>query len=146
MKDVHCLNCGFLSWRFYLPDEEGPSRITECIPYWRKRIQQERDMGSPVDPETGEESALCCICRQWMLFPHMRSSNLGYISLDELLQPRKCPYYIGYQPGYGSEEHKEIRKEAETRKAIFRATIFGAIIGAGSAILAQILYIIFAQS
>lgn len=140
---VRCMDCGFLSWRFSPPDEWKPSRIAECNPYWRNRIQTERNLGPPVDHETGEESSLCCIRRQWTLFPHMRSSDLGYIGFDELLEPRKCPYYIGYQPGFGPEEHKELRREADTRRAIFKATIFGAIIGASAAIIAQLLYVLF---
>jgi len=143
---VRCMNCGFLSWRFYPPDEGKPSRIAECTPYWRDRIQNERNLGPPVDPETGEESALCCIRRQWMLFPHMRSSDLGYIGFDELLEPRKCPYYIRYQPAFGPEEHKELKREDETRRSMFKAAIIGAIIGASAAIVVQLLYLLFASS
>jgi hypothetical protein len=139
---VLCTNCGFLSWRFYLPEEDKPSRIAECTPYWRNRIQKEGDLGPPVDPETGEESSLCCICRQWMFFPHMQSPDLGYIGFEELLQSRKCPYYVVYQPGFGPEEHKELKREAETRATIRNATIIGAGIGAGAAIITQLLYYI----
>lgn len=143
-KRVLCTNCGFLSWRFSPPDEEGPSRIGECIPYWRKRIQTSKDLGSQEDAQTGEYVTVTCIRKQWVYASHIKNSGGNYVDVNTLTQPRECPYYVHYEPGFGPEEHKELKREADTRRTIFKATLMGALVGACAAIVAQILYFLFA--
>jgi len=145
-KHVLCTNCGFLCWRYAPPDEVGPSSIAECPPYWRTRIQTSKDLGPSQDPETGEIVTINCIRRQWIFAPHIKSSELDYIDVNTLTKPRKCPYYINYQPGFRPEEHKELKREAETRITIRKATLLGAIIGSCAAIIAQLLYVLLTQS
>lgn len=142
-KLVCCIECGFLSWRFYPPHEGAPGTIAECSPYWRDHIENERNLGPLPEPGTNEEHELCCLRRQWALAEHIRSRQLNYIDFDELLAPRNCLYYVKYQPGYGPEEHKELKREADTRNIIFKAALLGAIIGACAAIFAQIIYVLF---
>jgi hypothetical protein len=47
-----------------------------------------------------------------------------------------------YEPGFGPEEHKEIQIRAEDRKALVKATLLGAMIGAVAAVVAQLVYAI----
>ena len=145
-KQVLCTKCGFLGWVFYPPDDGKPVRRSECSSYWRTRIQTSKDFGSMEDPETHESVNIVCIRGQWTFAQHMKSTELGYIDADTLIQPRKCAYYIGYQPGFSPEEHKELKRDAETRTALVKATLLGAAIGATAAIIAQLLYIIFISS
>lgn len=77
----------------------------------------------------------------------MKDSTRGdYVDVDALTQPRKCPYYVDYVPGFDPEEHKERKRDVDTRRTIFKATITGAAIGAAAAIVAQLLYLPFAAS
>jgi len=141
-KQVLCSNCGFLGWSFAFSDEGGSGRLVECSSYWRKQIQHSKKIGPEVDYETGESISPICVRRQW-IFSSVNNPELNYINLDKLVEPRKCVYYIQYQPGFGPEAHKELKREAETRSAIFRASLIGAIIGACAAIAAQLLYVWF---
>ena len=145
-KQVLCTNCGFFCWHFSVGNGEGPTRITENPPYWRKRIQTTKDIGLSVEPETGEDVRVSCIRNQWVFAPHIKSSRDNYVNMDALTQTRKCPYYIRYEPGFGPEEHKELKREAETTKTIRKTMIIGAIIGASVAIIVQLLYVLFAPS
>lgn len=139
-KQIFCSNCGFLGWSFDFPDEGGAGRLVECSSYWRKQIQDRKEIGPEVDYETGESISPICIRRQWV-FSSTTNPELNYINLDKLVEPRKCVYYFQYQPGFGPGEHKELQREAETRSALVKATILGAIIGASAAIAAQLLYV-----
>ena len=142
-KQVKCTNCGFFCWEFYRPEDGSPTKIVECPTYWRDRIQTKKDLGSLEDPETGEGIKALCLRRQWIFALHMKSSERNYIDVDRLVQPLKCTFYIKYQPSFSPEEHKELIRDAETRRIVFKAAVIGAVIGACAAIFAQILYIVF---
>jgi len=47
-------------------------------------------------------------------------------------------YYIGYEPAFTPEEHKELRREAINRRYMVYTGLGGAVIGAGAAIVAMI--------
>jgi hypothetical protein len=145
-KQILCTNCGFLSWAFYSPEDGTRTKIIECPSYWRNRIQTNKDLGSLEDPETGEGINIFCIRGQWVFAPNRKSQEINYIDVERLMQPRDCIFYIKYEPGFSPEEHKELMRDAETRKTVFKATVIGAIVGACAAIIAQILYIIFVSS
>lgn len=145
-RQVICTNCGFLSWCFSLPDGEGPTRVIECPPYWRKRIQDSKDLGSLVSPTTGEDITIHCIRRQWFFNPSIKSTDDNYIDVNCLTVYHKCLYYIKYDPGFGPEEHKELKSQDDTRKTVFKAALIGAIIGASAAIFTQILYLLLSKS
>lgn len=66
----------------------------------------------------------CCALRQWHTTPPKEA----------------CRYYIKYRPGYDPQEHKKIQWDIENRSAMRKATLMGAAIGAGAAIVSQILY------
>lgn len=72
-----------------------------------------------------------------MWSPGIKASN--YVNVDSIRQPRKCVYYIDYEPGFGPEEHKELKREAETRRTLLISSLYsglvGAIIGAAAAII-----------
>jgi len=142
-KQILCTNCGFLYWEFYRPTDGSPTKRVECPTYWRNRIQTKNDLGSLENHETGEGINVRCLRGQWFFAPHIKSPDLDYIDVNRLVQPRECIFYIKYQPGFSPEEHKELIRDAETRKTVFKAALLGAVIGACAAIFAQILYIVF---
>ncbi len=142
-KQVLCTNCGFLCWQYYNPDDGSFLKLTECVPFWRERIQTSKDMGETVDPETGMGIDIACMRRQWFFAPHIQSNRADAIDIDTLIQPRRCSFYIKYQPAFSPEEHKELIRDAETRKTVFQAALIGAGIGALAAIIAQTLYVFF---
>ncbi len=143
-KQILCTGCGFLVWGFYDPFEGTRTRVIECPPYWRARIQHEKDLGELEDPHTGERIDLICTRRQWLWSPPV-DTKLGHMDVDTLVQRRRCGYYVGYEPGFGPEEHKELKRDADTRTAVVRATLIGAGIGAAAAIVAQVLYAVIAS-
>ncbi len=145
-RNVFCTNCGFFCWGLYSPEDGSRTRIVGCPTYWRNRIQTDKVMGPKEDPETGEGINALCLRGQWVFAPNIKSSELDYIDVDRLIQQRKCPFFVKYQPGFSPEEHKELLRDAQTRETVFRAALLGAVIGACAAILAQILYIVFVVS
>ncbi len=126
-----------------MAEEVGPSRLEECIPFWRRRIETGKAEGESDNWESHEVAAIHCSRRQWAFSKAIKSDELGYVELDVVRQPRRCPYYIKYQPGFGPEEHKELKRQAETKRAIFKASviaaIIGALVGAAAAIIVQLI-------
>ncbi len=75
----------------------------------------------------------------------MHTGSVGYreyINVVGLTQPRKCSYYTGYEPGCSPEEHKELRRQAQTDRKLVIATLMGGGLGAVGAIVAQLLYVL----
>ena len=143
MKKDLCTKCGFLSWSVsHVLDERGETiRHSEIGDFWRKRLSIGTDPGISEDTEAQEEYRASCLREQWVFTRNARQDKeIRYADLKSLAVPRQCPYFFKYQPGFSPVEHKEIQREAETRNTTFRATIWGAIIGATAAILAQVLY------
>ncbi|MBN2463494.1 MAG: hypothetical protein JXB43_07845 [Dehalococcoidia bacterium] len=141
-KQILCTNCGFLSWEFYIPEDGTRTKIIECSSSWRNRIQTNKDLGSLEDSETGEGINIFCIRGQWVFSPTIKSQEINYIDVERLVQPRDCIFYIKYEPGFSPEEHKELKREAETRRTIIISSLFsgiiGAMIGAAAAIIVQL--------
>ena len=144
-KQVFCSNCGFLCWLVQHESGEGPSRFREI----GRRYRQEFQAANPgyrdvdTDPESGEAYIVYCLRRQWFLAQH-REGRPEYINADDIRESRQCPYYIGYQPAFGPEEHKELKREVETNRNIRNAALLGAVVGALAAIIVQLLYILLA--
>ena len=144
MKKVCCVNCGFLHWAISdARDEFGATiRRTELIDYWRDRLLG----GGHFDGSSQENEdifTISCLRNQWIFSKSIRSSkDIRYIDTKALASTRKCLYFMRYEPGFGPEEHKDIQARAQDRKALFRATLIGAIIGAIAAIAAQLIYAI----
>ena len=145
-KNVFCTNCGFFCWLIQHESGEGPSRFGEISSRYRQGFQAANpayeDVGIYPD---GEEHQIYCLRRQWFLAPH-REDRPEYVDADDIRKTRQCPYYIGYQPAFGPEEHKELKREAESNRNIRNAALFGAAIGAGAAIIVQLLYVFFVSS
>lgn len=91
--------------------------------------------------EEVDEYHVACIRRQWLFSPVVRGDR--YIETEAIMQPRPCPYFIKYEPGYSPEEHKELKREARTRRVMLIASLVGAAIGAGAAVIAQVLWAVF---
>ena len=139
-KWVLCSNCGFLCWDIQHVSGEGPHRLEEVSQSARNVFQSSSFGGTVEDPETKEYFEFHCLRRQWVFAPHNKLRP-DYLNADDIRKVRLCVYNIRYEPAFGPEEHKELKREAETRSAIFRATLLGAIIGACAAIAAQLLYV-----
>jgi hypothetical protein len=143
---VFCSECGFLGWRTELPDGSWkPDKLSECGLHARQSLQAGEFNGEDNDYETGESYKLHCLRLQWTLLPHARSQKMRWVDANAIRQPRRCAYFIKYEPGFGPDEHKELKRDDETRRAIRNATLLGAAIGASAAIIAQLLYVLFAS-
>ena len=140
-KQVLCSNCGFLCWYIQHVSGEGPYRWAELSQYYREEFQTGNFGGEEDNQETDENYHICCLRRQWVWAPHIKGRR-DYVNADDVRKPRQCVYYIGYQPAFGPEEHKELKREEETRRIIRNATLKGAAIGASAAIIAQLLYVL----
>lgn len=141
-KQVLCTKCGFFCWRIQHESGEGPSRFGEISSRYRQEFQAANPAYKDVDVDPdGEEYQIYCIRRRWFLAPH-REDRPEYVDAYDIRKTRQCPYYIGYQPAFGPEEHKELKREAENNRNIRNATLLGAVIGATAAIIVQLLYII----
>jgi len=111
--------------------EDDPGRLEECTPFWRRHLQSGKAEGeSDKVWENSDIAAIYCSYRDWFFSQIIGSTELGYYvgKLDVVRKRRRCLDYIKYQPGFGPEEHKELKRKAETRKTTFKATLFGAII------------------
>jgi len=144
-KRVLCSNCGFLCWYIQHASGEGSYRFQEVGQRTRNDFQASTFGGAEEDPETEEYYHFYCLRRQWIwaLGSKLRPD---YANADDVRKLRQCVYYMDYQPAFGPEEHKELKREAETRRIIFKAAVIGAIIGASAAIIVQLLYLLFAPS
>jgi len=141
-KQVICTNCGFFCWRIQHASGEGPSRFGEISSRYRQGFQAANPAYKEVDIDPDDqEYQIYCLRIRWFLAPH-REDRPEYVDANDIRKPRQCPYYIGYQPAFGPEEHKELKREAETNRNIRNATLLGAAIGAAAAIIVQLLYII----
>jgi len=141
---VVCTNCGFLGWQHIASDGYSylSDRVHECGPKGRTDFQTRIFNGEAAeDPETHVSSELRCLALQWYLSTATTPQTELHLPPETIRQPRQCLYFIKYQPGYSPQEHKELKRDADTRRAIVKATLIGAAIGAASAIIAQFLYI-----
>lgn len=143
-EQVTCSNCGFLGWRIIAPDGSYKSgELKECGQYAREGVQSGEFNGEDDAIETGDIWRMACLAQQWILAPNLvklTTRGLRYVDISNVRQKQECRYYIKYEPGFRPEEHKQLKREAETRRIIIKATLLGAAIGASAAIAAQLLY------
>ncbi|MCJ7633699.1 hypothetical protein MUP77_15075 [Candidatus Bathyarchaeota archaeon] len=141
-KQVLCTNCGFFCWHVQHESGEGSVRFVEIGVRFRQEFQAANPRYKSVgaDNEYSEEYRVYCLRRQWFL--GQLDGRPEYVNADDIRKSRQCPYYITYQPAFGPEEHKELKREAETNRTVRNAVLLGAVIGAGAAIVAQVLYIL----
>jgi hypothetical protein len=130
-----------LCWFIQHASGEGPYRFQEVNKRVRNDFQAGTFNGTSEDQEAEEDYQFHCLRRQWVWAPHNRIRP-DYVEAEDVRKTRQCVYYIEYQPAFGPEEHKELKREAETNRNIRNATLIGAAIGAGAAIIAQLLYYI----
>jgi hypothetical protein len=140
-KRVFCRNCGFLCWQTQHLSGEGPYKYEELPQVWRDEFQTDKFKGSGEDAADEEYYQIYCLRKQWVWTLGGKTGPY-YVDINDVKQLRQCVYYIDYQPGFGPEEHKELKREADTTRAIRNATFLGAIIGATAAIIAQLLYVL----
>jgi hypothetical protein len=140
-KLVLCTNCGFFCWHVQHVSGEGPFRLVEISKRFRQEFQSGREKGGEDDDEYYNVS---CIRGQWIWSPSFKGT-LDYVDAEGLQKPRKCLFYMNYQPGFGPEEHKMLKRESDTARDMRKATLIGAVIGAVAAILAQMLYMVFTR-
>ena len=149
-RKVLCTNCGFLYWEEigeFFKNKPPLDGLKQEIFAWEREEMEDRDVEPPYVPyieneETHGIARLACLRNQWVMLPKAKKSGY-YSSIEEVIQNRKCAYYMQYIPGFNPEEHKELQKDKQTRETIFRATLIGAIIGALAAIVAQVVYALF---
>jgi len=139
-RQVLCSNCGFLCWFVQHVSGEGPYKHKEIGKHARTDFQAGTFKGTTEDSEAEEYYHFGCIRNQWVWTSGSKFRS-DYANADDVRKPRKCVYYISYEPAFGPEEHKELRREAETNRNIRNAVLLGAAIGAGAAIIIQLLYI-----
>lgn len=141
-NQVLCTNCGFFCWLIQHESGEGPFRFEEAGARFRREFQvaNPRYKGVGEANEYSEVYRIYCLRRQW--FFGQLEGRPEYVNADDIRKSRQCAYYITYQPAFGPEEHKELKREGETNRTVRNAVILGAIIGASSAIVAQLLYIL----
>ncbi len=141
-KQVLCSNCGFLAWLTSY-DGKKADKLEECRQYFRDELEADNSEGQIRDYESGELSTMYCIRRQWIFIPHIHGLKGHYTDINQIKQPRRCLYYIKYNPGYNPEEHKELKRQAETKRTILISSLLsglvGAIIGAAAAIIVQLI-------
>lgn len=140
-----CTNCGFFAWQISQDDVEGRIKTEECNLIWRKRIQNDNDLGPLHDYETQEDIIPICYKGQWVFSKDMKTGSVKYreyVNVDNIVQTRKCIYYTVYEPGCSPDEHKELRRQAQTDRKIVVATLLGGALGAIGAIAAQLLYVL----
>jgi hypothetical protein len=149
MKKVTCINCGFLCWDVsHIADEFSDSlRHDEMIEIWRNDSLDKIKSGIFEDGIHDENNKISCLRNQWTFGnPITEDKKYRYANMESIRTLRKCVYYVKYQPGFNPEEHKELKREADTTRTIRNATIIGAIIGAVAAIVAQLLYVIISNN
>lgn len=142
-NQVFCSNCGFLGWLTVF--EDGSTRAdksVECRPKAREDFQTGKFSGEQQYSDREELDKIYCYRMQWLFVPRAVDLNRNWVDANVIRRPRQCPYYMKYEPGFGPEEHKELKREAETRRTIIISSLFsgliGAMIGAGVAIIAQL--------
>lgn len=142
-RTVLCTNCGFLGWQHIAPDGSYLSdRVHECGPKARRDFQTRIFNGQAAeDLETHVYSELRCSKLQWYLSTATTPQTELLLPPETISQPRQCPYFVKYQPGYSPEEHKELKRDVATRRTLLIAGLGGAAIGAAAAIIAQFLYV-----
>ena len=141
---VVCTNCGFLGWQHIASDGYSylSDRVHECGPKARTDFQTRIFNGeTAADLETHVSSELRCSKLQWYLSTATTPQTELLLPPETIRQPRQCPYFVKYQPGYSPEEHKELKRDDTTRRTLVKASLIGALIGAASAIIAQFLYV-----
>ena len=141
-RTVLCTNCGLLGWQHVAPDGIYLSdRVHECGPKARTDFQNGTFNGQAAEhPETHAYSELRCSKLQWYLSTTTARVQI-LLSPETIRQPRQCPYFVKYQPGYSPEEHKELKRDAATRRTLLIAGLGGRRIIETAAIIAQFLYV-----
>ena len=56
-----------------------------------------------------------------------------------ILADRECKFFFDYEPGCSPAEHKELKRERETRRILLIGMLAAAVIGAAAAIVAQLI-------
>lgn len=137
---VLCSDCGFLGWQTVLPDGTHETDKWEVTHRTRERFQKAIFDGQQTDEDGIREHELVCHRHQWYLANVVSKPDRGLLNAATLRKARRCAYYVKYEPGYGPSEHRELKREAQNRRALVCATLGGAAIGAVAAIAAQVVY------
>ena len=143
-RQVKCTDCGFLAVAggferiFSLTElkemgmdtlkEIGLIGDTECHKEGRNRV---------ADYTHAAPESLNCVRRACSRLDHKGKEKSDI--LDILNSRRQCPYFFPYSPGYSPIEHKELQREAQSRRVLLIGMLLSATIGATAAIVAQLL-------
>lgn len=137
-KKVKCVDCGFLSLippkEIRLVSKEERDFYGEFTNVGREHVIQENHT-SP--------HSLTCRRLQWNTYLPQKLTPSQIFNTTK--QERGCLFFISYQPGYSPNEHRELQREKDNQRTIFRASIIGAAIGASAAILAQLIWALFSN-
>lgn len=142
-KNVKCTNCGFLCWDVLsrLDDYCAVIRHDELMDNFRDRLTLENNHGVFDDVVNEEYNKVACLRNQWIFSNVIVQDNkIRWANIESITNPRRCFYFVKYQPGFTPEEHKELQREDNTNRIVRNATLVGAVIGAGAAIAAQVGY------
>ncbi len=147
-RKVLCSDCGFLCWNIEDESGEGFTRTGTVRKSSRESFQEGKSDGQNElwAPDYRGTCSLGCLRGLWN-WTHPASTQVSSesVTAEELRKQRKCIYFAKYDPGHSPEEHKELKRESDTRRALVNATLWGALIGAGAAIAAQIVYALLAN-
>jgi hypothetical protein len=147
VKKVLCSDCGFFCRIKRYPIFEGSRRSSEYIEITEdaRSLFQQQHPSFLCDYNDMEGSvSITCRRKQFLLATkEYRGSPLPTSTPEEIRLLHRCSCYVDYNAGYSPDEHKELYREIENRKSLRNATLLGAGIGAGAAIVTQIAYLLF---
>ena len=150
-KQVYCRNCGFLGRHKGMAPEQLPKTLQERKTLkdlgWydaHEVVQPQRDQMAAGDYEDRIKSSYTMFCTRhvWSEWDFGKEDNEIEKGLGLALNSkRRCPYFFPYDPSYPPIEHRELQRDARTRRLLIQgmvlAAAIGAFIGAAAAIVVE---------
>ena len=149
-RKVSCLNCGYLCFEIaenVFVGESHPFGISgTAIPHYHsKTLEIEISLQERQNYANWRERQANAICYRQLPYveskkkwtPHSRISK---DFKDILTRAHDCKFYTAYAPGYKPEQHLEIQRSRERRRFLLFTSLISAAVGAGIALLANMVY------
>lgn len=141
-RQVKCSNCGFLASfvsLFRLAKTLQDAKLYQELGFggFHEFKQEGRDAIAANRTDIAF-STLCCARAVWSYDSDFKEKPQDVV-LQFLNSKRKCPCFFTYNSGYSPTEHRELQREAKTRRLLIKAMLLAALIGAAAAIAAQLI-------